>query len=76
MEIALDSELDAALNEAANRLGVTPRVLALSVLRERFLGTPPLREPLDDWERRLRGLAKDCGVSIPDSALSSEGLYE
>jgi uncharacterized protein (DUF433 family) len=33
-------------------------------------------EPQDDWERRLRGSAKDCGVSIPDSALSSEGLYE
>jgi hypothetical protein len=35
-----------------------------------------LREPRDDWERRLREAASDCGVSIPDSALSSEGLYE
>jgi hypothetical protein len=33
-------------------------------------------EPRDDWERRLFGAAIDCGVSIPDSALSSDGLYE
>jgi predicted DNA-binding antitoxin AbrB/MazE fold protein len=35
-----------------------------------------LVEPQDEWERRLLGLAKDCGVSLPDSAVSSEGLYE
>ena len=38
MEIPLDSELEEVLNEAANRLGVTPRILVLSVLRERFQG--------------------------------------
>jgi predicted DNA-binding antitoxin AbrB/MazE fold protein len=30
----------------------------------------------DEWERRLLGVAKDCGVSLSDLALSSEGLYE
>jgi predicted DNA-binding antitoxin AbrB/MazE fold protein len=33
-------------------------------------------EPQDEWERRLLGVAKDCGVTLPDSAVSSEGLYE
>lgn len=33
-------------------------------------------EPRDDWERRLFGAALDCGVSVPDSALSSDRLYE
>lgn len=33
-------------------------------------------QPHDEWERLLRGLAKDCGVSLPDLAVSSEGLYE
>jgi hypothetical protein len=33
-------------------------------------------EPLDDWERLLFGIGTDCGVSLPDAALSSEGLYE
>ncbi len=32
--------------------------------------------PQDDWERSLVNLAVDCAVSLPDSALSSEGLYE
>lgn len=33
-------------------------------------------EPQDEWERRLLELAKDCGVSLSDSAVSSDGLYE
>ena len=30
----------------------------------------------DEWERNVLGLATDCGVSLPHSALSGEGLYE
>jgi predicted DNA-binding antitoxin AbrB/MazE fold protein len=37
---------------------------------------PARIEPQDEWERRLLGVAKDCGVSLSDSAVSSEGLYE
>ncbi len=33
-------------------------------------------QPRDEWEQRLVALPKDCGVSLPDSALSSEELYE
>ena len=33
-------------------------------------------QPQDEWERQLIEVAKDCGVSLPDSAVSSEGLYE
>lgn len=33
-------------------------------------------EPRDEWERQLLGVAKDCGVSLPDSAVSSDRLYE
>ena len=35
-----------------------------------------LREPRDEWERHLRQAASDCGVSLSDEALSSEGLYD
>jgi hypothetical protein len=35
-----------------------------------------LREPRDEWERRLRQAASDCGVSLSDEAVSSEGIYE
>jgi hypothetical protein len=76
MVITLGAELEAALNELASRRGVAPEVLALNALREHFLGNDALLQPQDEWERRLRGLARDCGVSLPDSAVSSEGLYE
>jgi predicted DNA-binding antitoxin AbrB/MazE fold protein len=33
-------------------------------------------EPRDEWERLLRSLATDCGVSLPNSALGREELYD
>ncbi len=76
MVITLGPKLEAALNEAARLRGVAPEGLALNVLQERFLGTASLVQPQDEWERRLLGLAKDCGVALPDSALRREALYE
>lgn len=76
MNLTLGPDLEAALKEAAIRRGVAPEQLALNTLRERFLGTTAQLEPRDEWERRLLGLAKDCGVSLSDWAVSSEGIYE
>ena len=76
MVITLQPDLEAALTEVANRQGVAPEVLALEALRERFLGTAGPFQAHDEWERRLLGLAKDCGVSLPNSAFRSEALYE
>ncbi|MBW3540979.1 MAG: DUF433 domain-containing protein [Planctomycetes bacterium] len=36
----------------------------------------PLSESRDEWEQRLRGVATDCGVSLPDNAVGREGIYE
>lgn len=30
----------------------------------------------EEWLRRLRSAATDCGVSLSNEALSSEGLYD
>lgn len=38
--------------------------------------TVPPPVPTDEWERRLFAAAIDCGVSVPDAALSSDGLYD
>jgi hypothetical protein len=76
MVITLGSDLEMALVEEARRQGVAPEALALRALRERFLGPAAWDEPRDEWERRLRRVATDCGVSLSDTALSSEGLYE
>jgi hypothetical protein len=76
MVIHLPPQLEAALQEQAQRRGVAPEALAVDALRERFLRAVPPVEPRDEWERQLFGAALDCGVSVPDSALSSDGLYE
>jgi hypothetical protein len=76
MVLALDPELEAALNEAASHQGVAPEVLALRALRERFLRMASSLQPRDAWERGLLEAARACGISLPDSALSSEGLYD
>ena len=76
MVIKITPELEAALNESARQRGVPAEALALSVLQERFLPASTPFAPQDEWERKLLDLASDCGVSLPDSALSSEGLYE
>jgi predicted DNA-binding antitoxin AbrB/MazE fold protein len=30
----------------------------------------------EEWLRRLRSAASDCGVSLTNEALSSEGIYD
>lgn len=75
MVLTLDQELEAALNEAAQQRGVPAAELAITALRERFLATAVF-QPRDDWERGLLQAARDCGVSLSNAALSSEGLYE
>ena len=74
MVITLGPELEAALSERARHQGIAPEVLALNALHERFLVDAP--QPQDEWERKLLGVAKDCGVSLPDCAVRREALYE
>lgn len=76
MVITLGPDLEKALIEIARRQGVAPELLALRALRDRFLDPGLVDEPRDEWEQRLRRVATDCGVSLSDSALSSDGLYE
>jgi predicted DNA-binding antitoxin AbrB/MazE fold protein len=33
-------------------------------------------EPRDDWDRSLLAAGQDCGISLSNVAVSSEGLYE
>ncbi len=76
MLIELGPELEAALNDHARRRGVAPESLALDALRRQFLAPNAPIEPRDEWERRLLAIATDCGVSLDNEALSSEGLYD
>ncbi|HEV3256398.1 MAG TPA: hypothetical protein VG013_05905 [Gemmataceae bacterium] len=75
MVVTLSPDLEVALNEQARRQGVAAEELALNALRDRFLAAAPL-QPRDEWERDLLAAARDCGVSLPHSAVSSEGLHD
>jgi hypothetical protein len=76
MVITLGPELEKALNELARQRGVAPEVLALEALRDRFLAPTRPNQAEDEWVRRLRQVATDCGVALSDAAVSSEGIYE
>jgi hypothetical protein len=75
MVLRLSSELEAALAAKAQQRGIAPEIFAEEMLRKQLIPVaPPM--PIEDWERRLFSVAVDCGVSVSDEALSSEGLYD
>jgi hypothetical protein len=74
MVLNISSDLEAVLNEAAMRQGVTAAELAIKTLKDRF--ARPRIEPRDDWGRTLLAASSDCGVSLSDEAVSREGIYD
>ena len=76
MTITISAEVAEAIKAQALRHGTTPESLALSALRDRFVAPPPHREPRDEWERLVLAAGTDCGTSVPNWALSSDGLYD
>ena len=79
MTIALTPDLEQRVAQKAYKLGTTPENFILSIIQEEFaapLSKPPSFEPQDEWERRLLGIGIDCGISLSNEAVSSEGLYE
>jgi hypothetical protein len=74
MVLSVPPRLALALTTHATQQGVAPEVLALDILRQHLPQNQIV--PSDEWERGLLAVARDCGVSLPDSALTSEALYE
>jgi hypothetical protein len=64
------------LNELARRRGVAADVLALGALREWLLAVAKPVRPSDEWEALILKAGTNCGISLSDKTLSSEGLYE
>jgi putative addiction module component (TIGR02574 family) len=80
-EPALTEEIKAELDRRVAEMDRNPNAgVRWEVARARVLGgfrneSPPI-EPQDEWERGLLEVATDCGITLPDSAVGSEGLYE
>jgi hypothetical protein len=75
MVLRLPSELESALKQRAEQAGTNAQDLALTALRERFL-PPAVPRSAEDRIELLHASIKDYGVSLPDSALTSEGIYD
>ena len=78
MTITLTPEIEETLAQEARQRGTTLEDLALTKLR---LPVPTdyrdaLPPPRDGWERQLRSVAVDCGVSLTDEQVSRESFYD
>ena len=73
--ITLTPDIEDALLRQARAQGTTPERLVLDTLREK-LALPTLPPPRDDWERLLRSLTVDAGVSLTNEQASSETYYD
>ena len=75
MTVTVPPSLESAFVEQARRKGVDPDSLAAEIFL-RHLRRTSTPVPQDEWERGLLAAAIDCGISLPNSALGSEGIYE
>lgn len=76
MNLILDHDLEQRLEELARRQGTSLSTLVVQALRERFLTQQTAPQQADEWESKLALVVSDCGVSLPDDALTSEAIYE
>ncbi len=75
LTVELSDVAYATLRQRAREASQTPAELAAAALEQHF-APASLPEPRDDWERHLRSAATDCGVSLSNEAVGSEGLYD
>ena len=76
MVITLPKQLATVIAEPAKQRGVSPETLALEAIRQRYAPSAPTDAEHEAWMRKLFEAASDCGVSLSNEALSSEGLYD
>ena len=80
MTLALAPDIETLVTETAQERGTTPGEFIDHFLRENLM--PKQRQaineivPRDDWEERILKLGTDCGVSLSNEAVSSEGIYD
>lgn len=74
MTITLEPELARRLEAAARTRNTTPQTLAVEAIAEKVETVPPADH--EEWSRRLRALARDCGVSLSDEATRRENIYD
>lgn len=78
MTIHLSGPWEAILANLAKERGTSPEALILAALSEKYHPSPDQTPPAvdADWETLVRGIGRDCGISLTHENLSREALYE
>ena len=76
MTIDLDSELEAKLTTLAEANGMAPDEYVRLLLRQQVVPQVVPRLSDEEFERRLRSIASDCGASLTNEQLSREEMYD
>jgi hypothetical protein len=76
--VSLAPDLEQAALAEAKRRGIPVQELTAEALRALLIArtSPPAAMSHGEWKRKLARLGVDCGVSLPDAALTSEALYD
>jgi hypothetical protein len=76
MVVTQTPEIEGTLEEMARRHGMSVEDLVRSVLREWVERSAKGNRSADDWVSLILSAGTDCGVSLPDSALSSDAFFD
>lgn len=76
VRVTLPPELERVALEQARRVGKSPQQFVLGVLESSLLPASVSEASADEWQRKLEAASVDCGTSLSDEALSSNGLYD
>jgi len=74
VQVTLPTELERLAVEQARRAGKSPQDFVLGILRQSLLAPNSTPATKQEWRQKLTMASADCGTSLSDDALSSDGL--
>ena len=76
VQVTLPAELERVAVEEARRVVQSTQEFVLGILRRSLLSLNSTPTDEQEWRQNLTAATVDCGTSLSDEALSSEGLYD
>lgn len=76
VQVTLPPELERVAIEQAQRAGKSPQDFVLALLERSLLPADTSPASAEEWRRRLEAASVDCGSSLTNEAVSSNGIYD
>jgi hypothetical protein len=76
VQVTLPTELERVAVEQARRAGKSPQDFVLGILRQSLLSPNSTPVTKQEWRQQLMMASVECGTSLSNEALSSDGLYD